>query len=138
MASHCFTYGSLMCEDILFAVTGSHYRSQPARLEGFRRAPVLGQPYPGIVPAANAQVDGMLYLDLPDEACARLDAFEGEEYSRERIQVQLTDGRTESAWVYVFKPEYAHLLGLGEWDFDRFMEKDKARFVALYLGTGQP
>lgn len=134
MTTHCFTYGSLMCEDIMSAVCGARAAALPARLDGFCRHPVSGQDYPGMVPAPGGAVDGVLYLDLPDAAWPRLDAFEGDEYHRERVDVQLADGRRLTAWSYVFKPQYADRLGPGEWDFGRFLEAGKARFEARYLG----
>ncbi len=135
MTDHCFTYGSLMCEDIMGAVCATApLMPTPARLEGFRRAPVLGAEYPGMVPAAGGLVEGVLYLDLPATAWPRLDAFEGDEYCRSAVEVELADGRRLTAWAYVFKPEYAARLGEGEWDFARFLETGKARFEALYMG----
>ena len=131
---HCFAYGSLMCEEIMFAVAAARPLFVPARLDGYRRAPVDGEDYPGIVPAAGASVAGALYLELPDSAWPRLDGFEGEEYRREAVEVQLPDGRAETAWTYVFKPEYGHRLAAGEWDFAHFLRSGKARFEARYLG----
>ena len=135
---HCFTYGSLMCEDIMSAVSGTHCTSAPAWLDGYRRRPVIGQTYPGIVPAAGCCVQGVLYLDLPPSAWPRLDRFEGDEYARSEVAVRLPDGRREAAWAYVFRPEYAHRLADGEWDFERFLRTGKARFIAQFLGDRAP
>lgn len=134
MSQHCFTYGSLMCDDIMAAVAGLRAAAVPARLDGYRRSPVIGEHYPGMVPAAGDKVEGVLYLELPDTAWARLDAFEGDEYRREQVSVACADGRIETAWTYVFKPEYAARLAAGAWDFERFLETGKARFEARYLG----
>jgi len=134
MSQHCFTYGSLMCDDIMAAVAGLRAAAVPARLDGYRRSPVIGEHYPGMVPAAGDKVEGVLYLELPDTAWARLDAFEGDEYRREQVSVACADGRIETAWTYVFKPEYAARLAAGTWDFERFLETGKARFEARYLG----
>ncbi|NMG46322.1 gamma-glutamylcyclotransferase [Aromatoleum toluvorans] len=131
---HCFTYGSLMCEDIMSAVSGARCRFVAASLDGYRRQPVLGQAYPGMVPAVGACVSGVLYLDLPASAWPRLDRFEGEEYARRQVVVRLQDGRLETAWTYVFRPEYAARLVDGEWDFERFLHTGKARFTAQYVG----
>lgn len=137
MISSCFTYGSLMCEDIMSAVCGTACtRHAPAVLADHRRHPVIGQHYPGMVCAAGSTVQGVLYLDLPAAAWPRLDAFEGEEYERGRVDVSLADGRTVAAWTYLFKPRYAARLAAGDWDFDRFLRHGKARFEAAYLGFG--
>ncbi|NMF90823.1 gamma-glutamylcyclotransferase family protein [Aromatoleum petrolei] len=132
---HCFTYGSLMCEDIMSAVTGARSRFVAASLDGYRRQPVRGQAYPGMVPATEACVPGVLYLDLPASAWLRLDRFEGEEYERRQVVVRLQDGRTETAWTYVFRPGYAARLVDGEWEFERFLRTGKARFTAQYVDS---
>lgn len=138
MSPHCFTYGSLMCEDIMSAVCGLPCtRHAAATLAGHRRHPVIGQHYPGMVPAPGAAVAGVLYLDLPDAAWPRLDAFEGEEYDRVPVRVALADGSTLAAWTYLFKPRHASRLGAGEWDFEHFLRHGKARFEAAYLGFGK-
>ena len=135
MSDHCFTYGSLMCDDIMGAVTAAAPLTPvPARLAGYRRFPVIGADYPGMLPAADGLVEGVLYLNLPASAWPRLDAFEGDEYLRSEVEVELADGRRLAAWTYVFKPEYAARLGEGEWDFARFLKTGKARFEALYMG----
>jgi len=135
MTAHCFTYGSLMCEDIMSAVCGTPcIRHEPATLADHRRHPVIGQHYPGMVPAADGMVAGVLYLDLPAAAWPRLDAFEGEEYTRETVTVALSDGRSLTAWTYLFKPKYAARLTPDDWDFEHFLRHGKARFEAAYLG----
>ncbi|MBN8442367.1 MAG: gamma-glutamylcyclotransferase [Thauera sp.] len=135
MTAHCFTYGSLMCEDIMSAVCGTACnRHEPATLIGHRRHPVIGQHYPGMVPAAGSTVAGVLYLDLPASAWPRLDAFEGEEYTREAVTVALSDSRSLTAWTYVFKPQYAGRLATGDWDFEHFLRYGKTGFEAAYLG----
>ena len=75
----CFTYGSLMSEDIMSAVSGVCAAYCSAKLDGYRRHPVIGAEYPGMVARAGHQVCGELYLDLPPSAWPRLDRFEGEE-----------------------------------------------------------
>lgn len=133
MSNHCFTYGSLMCESIMTAVTGTHHAYQPALLKGYRRGPVRGETYPGMVPLEGAQVEGVLYLDVSDEGCARLDDFEGDEYRRVAVQVSLAGGSVLPAWAYELKPEYAHRLAAEDWDFEEFLRTGKARFEAMYL-----
>jgi gamma-glutamylcyclotransferase (GGCT)/AIG2-like uncharacterized protein YtfP len=123
-----------MCEDIMRAVSGHRAAHEPATLDGFSRHPVTGQRYPGIRPHAGGRVVGVLYRDLPAQALARLDAFEGEQYVRRIVRVTLADGAMLRAATYVFKAAYAHLLGPGEWDFDAFLRTGKAPFEAQYLG----
>lgn len=134
VSRHCFTYGSLMCEDIMRSVTGGRLEHEPAELAGFVRRPVIGEAYPGIHRAPGARVAGILYRDLTPAALDRLDAFEGERYTRELVRVRLRDGTTEMAHTYVFKPEVVHLLGNGDWDFEAFLRHGRRQFESRYLG----
>ena len=130
----CFTYGSLMCEDIMAAVCGARPDHRPATLRGHRRHAVVGVAYPGIVPNADHRVRGVLYLDLPDSAWPRLDAFEGEEYERRLVEVEADEGTRTRAWTYVFRPRFAHRLAPADWDFEHFLRDGKARFMSDYVG----
>lgn len=131
---HCFTYGSLMCENIMFAVCGVALAATPAVLEGFSRHPVRDEDYPGMVPAGDGKVHGVLYRDLPPSAIARLDTFEGEQYVRSAVSVMFTDGSTVEADTYLFRPEHAALLLPGDWDYARFLREGRQRFELRYLG----
>jgi len=134
MPRHCFTYGSLMCEDIMRAVSGHEGVHEPAELAGYSRHPVTGEDYPGIRPQAGGRVVGVLYRDLPAAAFERLDAFEGSQYLRRTTRIALRDATEVAAETYVFRPEFGHLLGAGDWDFEAFLRHGKRRFEARYVG----
>ena len=57
MSAHCFTYGSLMCDDIMAKVAGTPLAATPARLDGYRRSPVIGEAYPGMVSMVGEAVE---------------------------------------------------------------------------------
>lgn len=134
MADHCFTYGSLMCADIMSAVTGIVLVGEAARLSGHARHPLAGEDYPGVVADPAAAVDGVLYRGLEAPALARLDAFEGEMYARVRVPVNLVGGGEVAAWCYILRDPYRDRLLPGEWDFETFLATGKARFQARYMG----
>ena len=137
MSAHCFTYGSLMCEEIMSMVCGRPVQSESAVLAGHRRHPVRGEDYPGMIAHRGGQVPGQLYRSLDARAFARLDAFEGAQYQRVEREVKLADGSTVHAWTYLFRPALRHLLLPGEWDFEAFLRHGRARFIARYAGFGQ-
>ncbi|PKO57250.1 MAG: gamma-glutamylcyclotransferase [Betaproteobacteria bacterium HGW-Betaproteobacteria-19] len=131
---HCFTYGSLMCESIMFAVCGMPLAATPAVLEGFSRHPVRDEDYPGMVPASGSTVNGVLYHDVPPAALARLDTFEGSQYLRITVKVKLAEGGMLDADTYVFRPEHAALLLPGDWDYANFLRDGRQRFERRYVG----
>ncbi|MDD5366778.1 MAG: gamma-glutamylcyclotransferase [Gallionellaceae bacterium] len=134
MSDNCFTYGSLMCADIMSRVSGMALAGEPASLAGHARQPVADEDYPGVTADPAASVEGILYRGLDGSALARLDAFEGEMYERVRVQVNLVGGGSVAAWCYIFRAPYRHRLLLGDWSFEAFLAGGKARFLARYMG----
>lgn len=132
-----FTYGTLMVPGIMHRVAGCVLQGVEVTLEGYVRHGVQGEQYPGIIEKAGSTVDGILYLDIGEEPLRRLDSFEGEMYSRESVQVmRKNDGRIMDAMVYVFKPEYVHLLTDSAWDLQIFLQNGKEIFEREYAGYG--
>lgn len=134
MAHNVFTYGTLMCAEVMRSACGALPTASPARLDGFSRHPVAGEDYPGIRPQTDAQVEGLLYLDLTPTQFAQLDRFEGAQYVRQPVTVTLPDGRRLSAHTYVFAEAFRHLLLPGEWDYAGFEATARERFRARYPG----
>ncbi len=131
---HCFAYGSLMCPDIMQGVCNQQLISCTSRLQGYRRYKVKGEEYPGLRSCQASSVSGKLYFDLNDEAWRRLDAFEGEYYVREEVEVETKQYGWITAGVYIFKPQYFSLLDEQEWSFEEFIKGGKARFENEYKG----
>lgn len=132
-----FTYGTLMSPDIMARVAGCRLASLPARLTGYKRSLVRNEVYPGIAQAAGHAVDGILYLEVPDVAIRRLDAFEGEMYERLEVYVTTEGGQPRSAMTYVFRSAYRHLLTDLSWDYQTFLKTGKERFENGYFGFGE-
>lgn len=116
------------------AVCGRTLHGETATLPGFGRHPVVDQDYPGIRPNPDAFVTGVLYRNLDDIEIERLDHFEGALYLRSEVAVTLPDGQWLRAETYVFGDAHRHLLCAGEWDFRRFLDQGKARFMRRYVG----
>ena len=130
-----FTYGTLMAPDIMKEVSGCMLVSVECTLSGYRRYTVRGEQYPGMIRESGGEVRGMLYLDVPPEAIARLDLFEGAMYSREPVTVRhLKSFQPEEAMTYVIKPEYEYMLTHAAWDYEDFLENGKRLFEERYCG----
>ncbi|CAA0081482.1 gamma-glutamylcyclotransferase family protein [Zhongshania aliphaticivorans] len=128
-----FTYGSLMCEDIMTAVTGQKLAFDEARLIGYERYAVRGEAYPAIIPKTASSVQGRVYYGVNEQGLARLDSFEGDYYQRILLKVNVLD-RPLDAHSYVFRDEYRGLLADWRWDFEYFLQYGKQKFTSQYLG----
>ncbi|MGD9948980.1 MAG: gamma-glutamylcyclotransferase family protein [Desulfobulbus sp.] len=129
-----FTYGSLMCEDIMTDVAGARLRCTPATLNGYRRFLVKEEEYPGVVAERGGVVSGIVYHGIEPASWQRLDRFEGEMYERKPVTVLSADGRTAVVDCYLFRPEFAHRLTATEWDFTAFLQGGKTIFQHQYCG----
>ena len=129
-----FTYGSLMCEDIMSAVSGGPHSHTPAVLPQYRRFLVKNEQYPGVVPSDGGLVEGIVYHGISPAIWLRLDRFEGEMYSRCPVMVLYENGDEAQVYCYVFKTEFRHHLTDEEWDFETFLHHGKKIFQTRYAG----
>ncbi|PFH57460.1 hypothetical protein XA68_15034 [Ophiocordyceps unilateralis] len=110
-----FFYGTLMAPEIFFSVCyGTRRPPQPIRdlhtftpaiLDGHCRHRVQLADYPAIVPEKDHSVRGIYATGLTDANMHKLDLFEGDEYERVEVQVQLRERRgdeeiAERRWRY--------------------------------------
>lgn len=124
-----FTYGTLMCEAIMHAVSGHNLPSIHATLNGYSRRAVRGEAYPAIFPDSTGNVCGVLYLGVPDSAWLRLDEYEGEMYFRERVSVVRGDATILAAETYVLKPHVIMHLETVDWDYNNFLRYHKQCYL---------
>jgi gamma-glutamylcyclotransferase (GGCT)/AIG2-like uncharacterized protein YtfP len=132
--SDLFTYGSLMCADIMAQVVGAQLHSSSAVLSGYQRFVVRGEQYPGIVAHSGGKVAGRVYHGITQVSWERLDRFEGEMYERQQVVVSYQNGRKTEVDCYVIRPEFINRLTTIEWDFDTFLRSGKAQFQDQYGG----
>lgn len=129
-----FAYGTLMCAEIMQQVAGCLPAQLPATLAGYRRCRLRGEEYPAIVGQQGAAVQGVVYLEVPQEAWRRLDRFEGEMYDRRPVLVDGAGGKSLAADTYVIRDAFARLLLPAEWSYAEFLRTGKKRFAADYEG----
>lgn len=126
---HLFTYGTLMLPEVMEIVIGALPASEPARLVGFRRAALRGAIYPGLVPAAGRETQGVLWRDLDAGQLGRIDRFEGALYEREQVAVECRGAAAREAAVYVIGAAHRHRVEAAPWSEADF----RARHLAAYL-----
>lgn len=98
-----FVYGTLQDADILSAVLGRPMDMtglRPATAPGYRAVAYPDRVYPALVASAADSAPGLLLDGLTELDIAMLDAFEGDEYRRETIDV-LADGLPHRAYAYL-------------------------------------
>lgn len=128
-----FTYGSLMFDDVWSRVVRGHYTKSAAILRGYALHRLRNETFPAIIHAgSNARVSGWLYSGIDDIDLARLDAFEGDYYRRERIAV-LCDGKNLPALTYILRDEFIGLLDGHEWNAADFERDHLDTFIKDYL-----
>lgn len=130
-----FAYGTLMCADIMCAVSGY---PEPAGSAGLLRDHcrlcVRGEHYPGLVPRPGASVEGIVYHALPADAWERLDRFEGDLYVRASVAVVLADTTIRRVQTYLVRPELRGCLEDRLWELESFLRHGKADFETAYAG----
>ena len=128
-----FFYGTLIDPDIREMVLGRPIDAVgPASLGGYRRYPVVGEPYPAAVPDPGGRVDGVLAEGLSVAEAAALSRFEGSGYDATQCLVELPgldESQGHAAWVFVAGPSVP--LDQGEWSVEVWARDHKAQFVAL-------
>ena len=130
-----FAYGTLMCTDIMRAVSGCPDPAGSAGLlRDHTRLCVRGEHYPGLVPRPGASVEGIVYHAVPAAAWARLDRFEGSMYVRAGVDVELADATVCRVLTYLVRPELAGLLEDRLWQLEDFLRHGKADFESAYAG----
>jgi len=85
-----FVYGTLRDPDIIGAVLGRALKDGQARAAtapGYGAVHMPGRVYPGLVRRPGDAAPGLVLSGLSSEDHDVLDAFEGEEYRRQRIMV---------------------------------------------------
>lgn len=129
---HLFTYGTLMCKDIMEHISGCHLCPLAGVLRGYSRRSVKGEPYPAILANHTGHVEGLIYKDVPNRAWKLLDQFEGHMYARHSVQINLDSGVTMPADTYVIQPAYLDRLTTSDWNFSEFLRKHKESFQRDY------
>jgi gamma-glutamylcyclotransferase (GGCT)/AIG2-like uncharacterized protein YtfP len=125
-----FTYGTLEIPEIMQAVTGRRFASEPGTvLEGYARFRVDGRRYPGIREAPGSRTEGRLYRGVDPDSLAALDRFEGDLYVRCALPVLCAAG-SAVAETYVVRPGRRGELSDEPWDRERFLERDYADYLA--------
>lgn len=124
-----FLYGTLLDEDIAVVVCGVPLVGDVATLSGYRCRNLVNEVYPGIIPHEGEVVAGRLCHDVSPAIVQQLDDYEGPQYVRHQVKVEIVGGEPVIAQAYVLAPAHEHELGSDEWNLEVFVRRDKAEFL---------
>ena len=108
MTADLFVYGTLRDPEICDSLLGRTPQQNPALLHGYVRLAVRGEAYPAIVPCPQKSVAGLVLQGLTAHELDVLDAYEGGEYMRVKVETELETGDAP-AWAYVWVDEMDRL-----------------------------
>lgn len=130
-----FFYGTLMDADVRAAVLGREVASSsvaPATLSGYRRVFVDGQAYPVLLPKAGGLLDGLFVRGLGGRDAALIDHFEGHQYYRQSIKIELKGGARAEALVYL--PHGNVPVTDIDWAFDDWCRRHRLDYLRQIAG----
>ena len=105
------------------------FPSLPATLPGFAIYRLKEAVFPGIVRAEpNAQVSGLLYFNLDEDALFELDAYESDLYDRIGVIAATDNGLVEST-AYVIRESRREALTNEVWDPKWFEQHELAKYL---------
>jgi gamma-glutamylcyclotransferase (GGCT)/AIG2-like uncharacterized protein YtfP len=134
-----FAYGTLMFPEVWQAVVGRPFAAVGGHVSGFAIYRVRDAVFPGILAATTAgAVQGVVYLDVDDQAVGRLDQFEDDFYERRLVTVACDDGMPRQAEAYVVPDERRGILTNDVWSPGEFVARgDLQRFFQQFQGFGR-
>lgn len=127
--THVFTYGTLEIPEVMEAVTGRSWAFAEAWAKGFAKFFLTGRMYPGMTALQGSTCSGRVYYHIDRQTLEILDAFEDEVYTRERIEVEVAEGRSLEADAYLILPHDRDCLTSTPWQPNEF----KSRHLVRYL-----
>ena len=127
--AHLFTYGTLEIPEVMKAVTGRSWASAEARAKGFAKFLLKGRIYPGMIALQGAVCSGRVYFHIDRRTLEILDAFEDEVYTRERIDVEVEEGRSLQAYAYLIPLQHRECLTSTSWQPDEFITRHLVHYL---------
>lgn len=116
-----FTYGTLMIEEIFQKFSNLPTQKSKGYLIGYECRQLKNRKYPGLI-IGNGLVNGLLYHHLSDQAFKNIDHYEGQEYNRDIVLVNIDEKQKIMAWCYFYKEEFRSNILNDEWTLDWYFK----------------
>ncbi len=124
-----FVYGTLLDPEIMRLVSGKDYQRSAAVLPGYACRKLADVVYPAIMACQDVSTSGVVYTSVPLEDIFLLDRYEGNEYVRQTVAVNMSDGSQVAAETYVIAPAQSCRILEESWSFDQFKELHRAKYL---------
>jgi gamma-glutamylcyclotransferase (GGCT)/AIG2-like uncharacterized protein YtfP len=133
MLTNIFVYGTLLCDEVVKAVTGKTFSTVDYKLDHYQRFQIYDnnkpRMYPGIIPVKDSSVMGKILLDVDEESFSKLCHFEDSEYVATKINC-LVFGKRVICLVFLWTD--ASVLR-GAWDIDFFKKEYLETYVTYRI-----
>jgi len=125
------TYGSLTIPQVMTALLGKDFASEPIVINGYERFTLAGKRYPGLIESPGKSVDARIYFDLDPTSVEILDKFEDEIYDRVTISVETSSRGSVQARAYVVPLSNKNLLSTTPWIAEDFIKIHLSDYVEM-------
>jgi gamma-glutamylcyclotransferase (GGCT)/AIG2-like uncharacterized protein YtfP len=129
-----FAYGTLVYPQLVEAVTGRGFESEPATLPRYEAYLVERLCYPAAVESRESRMRGRLYRRVDEVALARLDRFEGIEYERRRVRVETDDGNRIECFAWMPAARLRTRVSVTRWCPDQFAREQMREWLDACRG----
>jgi gamma-glutamylcyclotransferase (GGCT)/AIG2-like uncharacterized protein YtfP len=129
-----FVYGTLRNLRVWDAVTENCRNTIPGTVSGWKLLRVKNKDYPGLIPGDSA-VGGLLILNISQIDLARLDRFEGDQYTRVVCVVE-SEGKKYPSEIYAFRGDRIHELSDKPWNYEDLNEEQIDRLIEGFPSSG--
>ncbi|MDX1541809.1 MAG: gamma-glutamylcyclotransferase family protein [Geminicoccaceae bacterium] len=129
-----FFFGTLRDPEVLALVLDRRPERHDlvrASLAGYTAVRATAQPYPLLVPAADASVEGLVLRCPSQRDEARITWFEEDEFQAEWRTVESAEGPLRARVFFALEPVLASGI---RWDYQRWREAEKTRYLEQCVG----
>lgn len=125
-----FFFGTLMDPDVLGMVLGRDPGpfAANARLDGFARVRVSGEPYPALVAASGGGVEGVLLRSYSEEDDRRIRFFEDFDFAIEQCSVEVDGAPVQALFCGAIRNIEATDL---PWSYEDWVRDEKGKFLRV-------
>lgn len=126
-----FVYGPLMFREVLEAVVGRDLVRRAGTLNGYMQLRLIEESQAALVPFPDAATEGVVYMGVDEAALKHLDAFQGERFRREKVNVQADDGEWVEAETHCFRMSGRKHLSAKPWDEAEYRQRHLKQFLSV-------